>query len=154
MWMGKRTKNCSRVDFLDMKTGIDVYRGIILVILSSLLSGTIAASIYYRGNMDLFVLILLDIIFMLLSIFIDKVVYIFRLPTNHLIVTKNEIVFKKGKKRFVYKVNETSYKFHSFFEDFESLSQIHIFSKDKEHYIQITKKQYKMMVEFLEKKDN
>lgn len=129
--MGKRTKNCSRVDFLDMKTGIDVYRGIILVILSSLLSGTIAASIYYRGNMDLFVLILLDIIFMLLSIFIDKVVYIFRLPTNHLIVTKNEIVFKKGKKRFVYKVNETSYKFHCFLKILSHFHKYTFFRKIK-----------------------
>ena len=152
--MGRSTKNSNRKSFLDIKTGINLYRSFVLTLLILTLACTILSLIFNRNITEIISLILLDLIFILLFIFMDKVVYILKLPTNHLIVTKDEFVFKKGRKSFVYKLNETSYKFHSFFEDFESLSQFHIFSKKREHFILITKKQHKMMVEFLGKQDN
>lgn len=63
-------------------------------------------------------------------------------------VSKDEIIYKKGKKRFVYKTNETSYTFHPFIESFE-LPLLVIVSKDREHYISITKKQFQLMDKFL-----
>ena len=48
---------------------------------------------------------------------------------------------KKGKKRFVYKTNETSYTFHPFIEAFE-LPRLVIVSKDSEHHISITKNNF------------
>ena len=80
----------------------------------------------------------------------DKIVYIFKFPTNHLIVSNNEIIYKKRNMQFVYKTCETNLNFHSFFEDMEGISQLHISSKENEHYIPITKKQYKLIMMFLE----
>ncbi len=45
-------------------------------------------------------------------------------------------------------INETSYTFHPFIEAFE-LPRLVIVSKDSEHYISITKKQFQLMDKFL-----
>ena len=64
-----------------------------------------------------------------------KIVDILNLPSNYLLITKSEILYKKGKKQFTFKISEIKYEFHSFFEDFESLSQLVIFSSDITYYV-------------------
>lgn len=88
-----------------------------------------------------------------MTIFMGKIVDILNLPSNYLLITKSEILYKKGKKQFTFKISEIKYEFHSFFEDFESLSQLVIFSSDITYYVNITKKQFRLIEQFLKIKN-
>ena len=54
-----------------------------------------------------------------MTIFMGKIVDILNLPSNYLLITKSEILYKKGKKQFTFKISEIKYEFHSFFEEFD-----------------------------------
>ena len=78
----------------------------------------------------------------------EKLVYILHLPTRHLIVTKDKIIFRKGRKQREYIIKDTMIKFHSFFESFQP-STVHIKTYDKEDYILLTKNQFKQLNYFI-----
>lgn len=146
--MGKCFENSNGTDFIDIKTDVDCYRcGVFCFCLMSFW-GSIFSIAFDRDKLEIIINIVLTCIFLLVTIFIDKIVYALRLPTHHLIVSENEVIYQKGKKRFVYKISEISYQFYPW--DCDSLPQLKITSKEEEHYIQITKKQYKLFEQFLE----
>lgn len=108
-------------------------------------------------DIDLGVLIsssILSFLQLMFSIFTEKIVYALRLPSNHLIVTKDEIIHKKRKEQVVFKLNEVSYKFHPFYEDFMSVSLLAINTKKDQYLISMTKKQFKQIKQFLEEKNS
>lgn len=148
--MDKRSNSSHRMAILNIKTGINLYRAFAFVLFSLTLMITIFFVIFNRNMMEITISVIINCLLILILIFMDKIVYIFKFPTNHLIVSNNEIIYKKRNMQFVYKTCETNLKFHSFFEDMESISLLHISSKENEHYISITKKQYKLIMMFLE----
>ena len=149
--MDKRIEISSGMVALNIKTGINLYRCFTFVLFALSLILSIGYMVLYPNKViEIITFLFCSFLFLLITVLMDKLVYIFKLPTNHLIVSKNEIVYKKGRHKFAYKTNEISYEFHSFFEDFESISQLKLISNDKEHYILITKKQYKLIKQFLE----
>lgn len=146
--MGKCSENSNGIDFIDIKTDVDCYRcGVFCFCLMSFLCSISAISLD-RDKLEIIIHIVVTCIFLLVTIFIDKIVYALRLPTHHLIVYENEVIYQKGKKRFVYKISEISYQFYPWY--FDTLPHLKITSKEEEHYIQITRKQYKLFEQFLE----
>ena len=139
--MDKWNKNNKRLAFLKIKTGINLYRCFTIVISSLSMICSILYLINRQHLIYIVVSFLLGLSFLLLTIFMDKIVYICKLPTNYLLIYKDKIIYVKNKKQIVFETNKISYEFHSFFEDFESLSQLKISEGDKIHFFSITKKQ-------------
>ena len=147
--MDKWNKNNKGLDFLKIKTGISLYRCLTVVISSLSIICSILFLINRQHLIYIVVSFLLGLSFLLLTIFMDKIVYICKLPTNYLLIYKDKIIYVKNKKQIVFETNKISYEFHSFFEDFESLSQLKISEGDKIHFFLITKKQFESIKKFL-----
>ena len=149
--MGKRVEVNKQPVILDLKTGINLYRfAIMLFPFPEAISMFIAYTILAPNKIiEIIVCLFISIACILIIIFMNKIVYFLKLPTNHLIISKDEITYKKGKKESVYKIDEVNYKFHSFFEDFEHVPLLEIISDDKAEYVAITKKQFNLMKQFL-----
>ena len=141
--------------FLSLKTGIPIYRSIVLVLFLLSFIFFIGSIIYNRDKSEIIGSLIFSFVFLMFAIFMEKIVYFLRLPANRLIVTKDEIIHKKRKNQVVFKLNEVSYKFHPFYEDFTSASLLAINSKNAQvYYITITKKQFKQIKKFLEEKNS
>lgn len=147
--MDKWNKNNNGLDFLKIKTGISLYRCLTVVISSLSMICSILFLINRQHLIYIVVSFLLGLSFLLLTIFMDKIVYICKLPTNYLLIYKDKIIYVKNKKQIVLETNKISYEFHSFFEDFESFSQLKISEGDKIHFFLITKKQFESIEKFL-----
>lgn len=150
--MDKRLKMGNQLPVLKIKTGIDLYRSISILIFGLSLICCISFAImgYTKNAVPIIISLLFSFVFLLLAIFMEKLVYLFNLPTNYLLIFKDKIIYKKSKKQITFILSETKYEFHSFFEDFESLSQLKLTSNDEECFILITKKQFKAMKQFLQ----
>ena len=147
--MDKWNKNNKGLDFFKIKTGISLYRCLTVVISSLFMICSILFLINRQHLIYIGVSFLLGLSFLLLTIFMDKIVYICKLPTNNLLIYKDKIIYVKNKKQIVFETNKISYEFHSFFEDFESLSQLKISEGDKIYFFLITKKQFESIEKFL-----
>lgn len=147
--MDKWNKNNNGLDFLKIKTGISLYRCLTVVISSLSIICSILFLINRQHLIYIVVSFLLGLSFLLLTIFMDKIVYICKLPTNYLLIYKDKIIYVKNKKQIVFETNKISYEFHSFFEDFESLSQLKISEGNEIHFFLITKKQFESIEKFL-----
>ena len=142
------------MDFLKFKTGINIYRTFAgLVAFFAMLLAVVSLIVDYP-LLVMIVSFFVAATFIMMTIFMDKFVYLFKLPTYYLIVNKEEIIYKMNKKQFVFKVGETDYSFHPFSEDFSSLPQLRVISGDIDIHISITKKQFKEMVQFLDGGNN
>ena len=147
--MDKWSERSNRLDVLKINTNINLYKSVTIVL--SILS-IICGVLYLIYNYNLMVIIIsffIGIVLLLMTIYMSKIVEKLNLPSNYLLITKNEILYKKGKKQIIFKISEIKYEFHSFFEDFESLSQLIIFSGDVEYHVNITKKQFRLIEQFL-----
>lgn len=149
--MDKRIEKNNRLGVLKIKTNIEVYRVVTgaLSIFHIYCGVLYCIYIYNYSWIEILVSFLIGVVLLLMTIFMSKIVEILTLPSNYLLITKSEILYKKGKKQFTFKICEIKYEFHSFFEDFESLSQLIIFSKDDTYYVNITKKQFILIEQFL-----
>lgn len=147
--MDKRIEESVRHDFLELKTGIDVYRTFTFVGLGLALVCAVCCLVFHRDITEIIITFLASFSFLLVTIFMDKIVYALKLPTNHLIIEKNEIIYKKRKKEIVLKLDEITYKFHPFYEGFETVSLLVIASCDELFHIPITKKQFDLMEQYL-----
>ncbi len=128
--MDKCFKKNTKMDILILKTGINYYRcfSIILSILIFLCS---IFYIIFNSNLKIFIILCVtSLILITLTIFMEKVVIFLHLPGNYLIVTNDEIIYKTKEKKVIFKIENCSLKFHSFFEDFESISSLYIFSAE------------------------
>lgn len=148
--MDKRCKKSDRQVVLKLKTGINLYRAFMFILFFISLLFFVSTIIDKSSDKNVILITFLSSFMLLLTtIFMDKIVYWLNLPTDYLIVTKSEVVYKKRKKETTYKLEESKLEFHSFFEDLESTSLLHIKSNSKEDFIPITKKQYKNIIRFL-----
>ena len=142
------------MDFLKFKTGINIYRSFACLVA---FFAMLLAVVYLIVDYPLLVIIVSFFVaatFIMMTIFMDKFVYLFKLPTYYLIVNKEEIIYKRNKKQLVFKVGETDYSYHPFSEDFSSLPLLRVVSGDIDIHISITKKQFKEMVQFLDGSNN
>lgn len=146
--MDKWTRINSKENILNIKTGIDGYRGFVFTCCFSIGIFFACSLIYDRRDIEIIISLILFILFIIMTVFIEKIVYFFHLPTNHLIITKEMIIFKKRKKTRKYVVKDTTINFKSFFEDFQP-SLLYLKTFDKEDYVLITKKQYTKIKKFL-----
>lgn len=152
--MDKRIERNNRLDFLKIKTNIGLCRGVTIVLsLLSIFCGVLY-TIYNYNWVVILLSFLIGGVLLLMTIFMDKVVEILHLPLNYLLISKSEILYKKGKKKFLFKISEIKYEFHSFFEDFDQLSQLIIFSSDTKYYVNISKKQYELIERFLKNNES
>lgn len=147
--MDKRSESCNRLDVLELKTGINVYRLFVFCSFVMSLTCSVSAIAFNRDITETIISFLLSFAFLLLTVFMDKLVYVLKLPTNLLIISKNEIIYKKRKKQLTFKIDEISYKFHPFYEDFETVSLLVIASNDELFHIAITKKQFNLLERYL-----
>ena len=148
--MGKCFTENIGSDILIIKTGINLYRTIpFFLCIMTLMMSVFGIVLDSKRIIEIHAYFFISLACLLLTIFMDKLVYVLKFPTNYLIVSKKEIVYKTRKKKFVYSTNTISYEFHSFFEDFESLSQLKISEGDKIHFFLITKKQFESIEKFL-----
>ena len=146
--MDKRIRGNSRMDILKIKTGIDGYRSFLFVFDCIFVMFFLFSLIFDRKHVEIVVSVVLIILFVIITIFTEKIAYFLNLPTNLLIISKDKIIFKKKQKETEYRIKDTTITFKPFFEDFQP-SLIYLKSFDKEDYVLITKKQYKQIVNFL-----
>ena len=146
--MDKWTRMDSKKNILNIKTGIDGYRGGLFVCDFIIGIFFVCSLIYERKEVEIIISSILIILSVIITFFIEKIVYFLHLPTNHLIVTKEKIILKKRKKIREYVIKDTIINFKSFSEDFQP-SLLYLKTFDKEDYILMTKKQYAKMIEFL-----
>ena len=138
----------ARVDILKIKTGIDGYRGFLFVCDCIFVMFFLFSLIFDRKEIEIIISLLLIILFIIMTIFVEKIVYLLHLPTNYLIISKEKILIQKREKEVEYIIKDTNIVFKSFFEDFQP-SLLYLRSSDKEDYVLITKKQYKKIVSFI-----
>ena len=146
--MDKWARVDSRVDILKIKTGIDGYRSFLFVCDCIFVMFFLFSLIFDRKEIEIIISMLLIILFIIMTIFTEQLVYFFHLPTNYLIISKEKILIQKREKEGEYIFKDTNIVFKSFFEDFQP-SLIYLRSSDKEDYVLITKKQYKKIVSFI-----
>ena len=151
--MDKCTISSNGHHILEIKTGINHYRGISICLFIFCTYMFILNVVFHRHIAEIAISITMACVSLLISIFTEKIVCIFRLPTYHLIVSNDQIIYKTRKTQFIYKIDETILKFHPFYEGFETVSLLHIHSNEQENYIAITKKQYELIKKFIGKKD-
>ena len=146
--MDKWARVDSRVDVLKIKTGIDGYRGFLFVFDCIFVMFFLFSLIFDRKEIEIVISGILIILFVVMTIFVEKIVYLLHLPTNYLIISKEKILIQKREKEVEYIIKDTNIVFKSFFEDFQP-SLLYLRSSDKEDYVLITKKQYKKIVSFI-----
>lgn len=146
--MDKWARVDSRVDILKIKTGIDGYRGFLFVFDCIFVMFFLFSLIFDRKEIEIVISGILIILFVVMTIFVEKIVYLLHLPTNYLIISKEKILLQKREKEVEYIIKDTNIVFKSFFEDFQP-SLLYLRSSDKEDYVLITKKQYKKIVSFI-----
>ena len=142
--MDKRNKIDNGLGFLEIKTGINIYRTIFFVLFAFSIIFNVSYSILTKDYVAISISLFLSIVFIIISL-----VSIFKLPTNRLLVYKDKIIFERRKKQLVFKVDKIKFSFHSFFEDFESLSQLIIIYENNSYSFLITKKQFETIERFL-----
>ncbi len=147
--MNKRNKIDNGLGFLEIKTGINIYRTIFFVLFAFSIIFNVSYSILTKDYVAISISLFLSIVFIIISLFIDSFVSIFKLPTNRLLVYKDKIIFERRKKQLVFEVDKIKFSFHSFFEDFESLSQLIIIYENNSYSFLITKKQFETIERFL-----
>ena len=147
--MDKRNKIDNGLGFLEIKTGINIYRTIFFVLFAFSIIFNVSYSILTKDYVAISISLFLSIVFIIISLFIDSFVSIFKLPTNRLLVYKDKIIFERRKKQLVFEVDKIKFSFHSFFEDFESLSQLIIIYENNSYSFLITKKQFETIERFL-----
>ena len=149
MHVDKRNKIDNELGFLEIKTGINIYRTIFFVLFAFSIIFNVSYSIFTKDYVAISISLFLSIVFIIISLFIDSFVSIFKLPTNRLLVYKDKIIFERRKKQLVFEVDKIKFSFHSFFEDFESLSQLIIIYENNSYSFLITKKQFETIERFL-----
>ena len=149
MHVDKRNKIDNGLGFLEIKTGINIYRTIFFVLFAFSIIFNVSYSILTKDYVAISISLFLSIVFIIISLFIDSFVSIFKLPTNRLLVYKDKIIFERRKKQLVFEVDKIKFSFHSFFEDFESLSQLIIIYENNSYSFLITKKQFETIERFL-----
>lgn len=140
-----------RMDILKIKTGIDGYRGFLFVCDCIFVMFFLFSLIFDRKEIEIIISLLLIILFIIMTIFTEQIVYFFHLPTNYLIISKDKILIRKREKEIEYSIKDTTIVFKSFFEDFQP-SLLYLKSFNKEDCVLLTKKQYKQIVNFLNEK--
>lgn len=151
--MDKWAREISKMDILKIKTGIDGYRGFLFICDCFIGIFVMCSLIYDRKEIEIIVSLLLIILFIIMTIFTEQIVYFFHLPTNYLIISKDKIIIQKKKEEIEYTIKDTTIVFKSFFEDFQP-SLLYLKTLNKENYILITKKQYKRIVAFINENIN
>ena len=151
--MDKCTISSNGQHILEIKTGINYYRVISVCLVVFCIYMFILNVVFDRHIAEIVISISIACISLLISIFTEKIVCIFRLPTYRLIVSNDQIIYITRKTQFIYKIDETILKFHPFYEGFETVSLLHICSNEQEGYISITKKQYELIKKFIGKND-
>ncbi len=147
--MDQLFKKVFHMDTLKLKTGINIYRlsfMLLLVPVMACLVCFLRDQNFWGGIISItaFVLTCLAIIFM------DKIVYWFRLPTNYLLISSEEIIYQKKTDKYIFPISEAEICFHPFYQGFESVSLLSISVRGKETvYVSITKKQYELIQLFL-----
>ena len=149
MHVDKRNKIDNGLGFLEIKTGINIYRTIFFVLFAFSIILNVLYSIFTKDYVAISISLFLSIVFIIISLFIGSFVSIFKLPTNRLLVYKDKIIFERRKKQLVFEVDKIKFSFHSFFEDFESLSQLIIIHENNSYSFLITKKQFETIERFL-----
>ena len=154
--MNKKNINDDNIDVLELKTGFGLYRVILLFlfcihkvpIIFSILPEKFALEVDNAPQ-----LLIVSGCTLLAMIFIEEFVTFLRLPTYKLIVTKDEIKYKKRKKCYVFKIKESHISYSRFLhEDFDMPSIFHIYSLEDsklDFMITLLPKHFKMMQSFL-----
>ncbi len=151
--MDKFGREISEIGILKIKTGIDGYRGFLFTCDCFIGMIFMCFLIYDRKEIEIIISLLLIILFIIMTIFTEKIVYLLHLPTNHLIISKDKIILQKRKKEIEYIIKDTTIVFKSFFEDFQP-SLLYLKTLNKENYVLITRKQYKIIVDFINENSN
>ena len=150
-------RKCKRIcgrDFLDIKTGINIYRGIIFIFGIVNLEFIILGLKFNRDILEIKVATILEAIVILIIIFMERIIYILHLPTNHLIVSKENIIFKKRKIVFNHRINECRFIFYSSFQDTidSCFMPVLVIEDENNHYeVFITRKQYSCIMNYIKK---
>ena len=149
--MDKGNEIGNGLDFLKIKVGIYLYRGATFfgAFFCMLMIYPFWLNYEYVGTV---IIILLCLTFILLTIFMGKLAYVFHLPTYHLLVYQDKIIYAKGKKPLMFEIEKIKYEFHSVWEDLFSPSQLVISTDDDKYYFAITRKQFNAMERFLKNK--
>ena len=93
--MGKWTRVDFRMDILKIKTGIDGYRGFLFVFDCIFGMFFLFSLIFDRKEIEIVIFGILIILFVIMTIFVEKIVYFSHLPTNYLIISKEKILLQK-----------------------------------------------------------
>ena len=148
--MDKWTTINNGADFLKIKIGINAYRCVIITLFALTFICSILYIIYTKKAVEITISFVLSLIFLTMAVFADKLISALKLPTDNLLVYKDKIIYVKKKKQIIFETNKIQYKFHSFFDNFESLSQLEITDSNNTYYFLITKRQFKAIEKFLQ----
>ena len=95
--MDKMIRNSNGLDVLTIKTGINLYRSFTFVLFGLSAIVSFFSMAYNRDKFEIAFSLFMSLIFLLITVFMDKLVYVLKIPTNYLIVSKDEIIYKKEK---------------------------------------------------------
>lgn len=124
-----------------IKIGINIYKCFIFLLFILSLFFVVFSVIFDRDIVEILVSSILSLVLFISLIFTEKIIDLFHLPTEKLLVAKNRICFKEGKKIYEYRPEDIKLDFYSW--DLVSIPQLVITKNEKVlHHIAITKKQY------------
>ena len=93
--MGKCFTENIGSDILIIKTGINLYRTIpFFLCIMTLMMSVCCIVLDSKRIIEMHASFFISLACLLLTIFMDKLVYVLKFPTNYLIVSKKEIVYK------------------------------------------------------------
>ena len=93
--MDKICRNSNGPDVLTIKTGINIYRCFTFVLFGLSAIVSIFAMANNRGKFEIVFSLFMSLIFLLITVFMDKLVYVLKIPTNYLIVSKKKSYIKR-----------------------------------------------------------
>jgi len=150
--MDKFSKKNDGVNILVIKNNIILYKSFLLLFMF-LSMFILIMGLVLQGELHLIMIyFFISLVLFCVWLFCERLVYLFKLPSNRIIVDDETLRFIHRKKIVEFKISEITIEFHSFFEDFESLPTITIKCKTQQLSIMMEKRQFVQLKDYLDNK--
>ena len=148
--MDKINEKSNEVDFLKFRTDISAYNLIFIGVFAFVLFCFLVSIKFGIELIEILIYIILLILFGNSVFFTERVVSIFHLPHDILLVYRDRLIHKTKKTQTIYKIDEIKIVFIPFIKDLVGASRIVIRTNNKDiQTIGLTSKQYKKMMNFI-----
>lgn len=149
--MDKFSKKIEGINVLVIKNSVVIYKLFLFVPMLLSVIILVLGVVFHREFHFIIVNCFISLVLFLAWLSCERLVNLFRLPSNRIIVDDEKLRFIHRTKIIEFNLSDITFEFHSFFEDFESLPTLIIKSQSQHISIIMEKKQFSRLQKYLDK---